>query len=165
MIARLKMCSQKSFDAVEPDNIDGWENDTGFPITAPQQLTYDEWVAQEAHSLGLAVFQKNDSEQANQLQPYFDGVLDEQCNEYQECSLLEPYLKAGKPVLDAEYDSALYPGFCAADNSAGIMGALFDQALDGSTSSPVGKASLVAPGRIALLRPNSVSKAFASCSG
>jgi hypothetical protein len=34
MTARFQMCAHKGFDAVEPDNIDGYENATGFPITA-----------------------------------------------------------------------------------------------------------------------------------
>jgi hypothetical protein len=136
MTRRLAMCRHKGFDAVEPDNIDGWENLTGFPITASDQLTYNRWLARQAHAFGLAVFQKNDLEQASALQPYFDGVLDEQCNEYAECSQLNGYLTAGKPVLDAEYDPSLYPTFCAADRRAGIMGVLFDQALDGATFRP-----------------------------
>jgi hypothetical protein len=136
MTARFRMCAQKGFDAVEPDNIDGFENDTGFHISARQQLRYDEWIALEVHSLGLAVFEKNDPEQARTLQPYFDGVLDEQCNQYQECSSFAPYLHAGKPVLNAEYRRALYPGFCAADQRSGIMGALYDLALDGRTYQP-----------------------------
>lgn len=136
MTARFQMCHQKGFDAVEPDNIDGYENDTGFPLSAADQLAYDEWVAQEVHSLGMAVLQKNDPDQADQLEPYFDGALDEQCNQYQECGSYAPYLTAGKPVLNAEYDASLYPGFCTADDSAGIMGAVFDTALDGATYQP-----------------------------
>jgi len=133
--ARLRMCARKGFDAVEPDNIDAWSNHTGFPITAPQQLTYDKWVAAEAHALGLAVLQKNDLEQARGLEPYFDGMLDEQCNEYSECSLARPYLAKHKPVLNAEYN--LSPGqFCGADDAAGIMGARFDVNLDGSIYQP-----------------------------
>ena len=31
---RFDICARKGFDAVEPDNIAGWENKTGFPITA-----------------------------------------------------------------------------------------------------------------------------------
>lgn len=30
---RLDMCARKGFDAVEPDNIDGYTNETGFPLT------------------------------------------------------------------------------------------------------------------------------------
>jgi hypothetical protein len=136
MAARFQMCHQKGFDAVEPDNMDGYENSTGFSISASQQAAYDEWVAQEVHSLGMAVFQKNDPEQAATLQPSFDGALDEQCNEYSECSSFAPYVSAGKPVLDAEYQSSLDPGFCSADAAAHIMGALYALALDGSTYRP-----------------------------
>ena len=31
--ARIAMCARKRFDAVEPDNIAGWENKTGFEIS------------------------------------------------------------------------------------------------------------------------------------
>lgn len=136
MTARLRMCAHKGFDAVEPDNMDGFENDTGFHITARQQLRYDEWVAGEVHSLGMAVLEKNDPEQARALEPFFDGVLDEQCNQYRECRSFEPYLRAGKPVLNAEYQRSLYPGFCRADERAGIMGALYGLALDGRVYRP-----------------------------
>jgi hypothetical protein len=153
MTQRFEMCQQKGFDAVEPDNMDGYENGTGFPITAAQQLAYDEWVGQEVRSLGMAVFEKNDPDQAGQLEPYFDGVIDEQCNQYSQCSSYQPYLTAGKPVLNAEYQSSLYPSFCAADESVGIMGALYASALDGSVyepcfgpSAPSPPISVTAPG-------------------
>ena len=138
MTARFQMCAQKGFDAVEPDNIDGYENSTGFNLTAGEQLTYDEWVAQEVHALGMAVFQKNDPDQASQLEPYFDGELDEECNRYSECSAFAPYLAAGKPVLDAEYTRTARRRrqFCAADEKLGIMGALYSVDLDGSSYSP-----------------------------
>jgi hypothetical protein len=146
MAARFQMCQQKGFDAVEPDNMDGYENSTGFSLTAAQQLSYDEWVAQEVHSLGMAVLQKNDPDQAAALEPYFDGALDEQCNQYAECSSFQPYLAAGKPVLNAEYQSSLYPGLCSADEAAGIMGALYDVALDGATYTPCFGPSITTPG-------------------
>ncbi len=135
MTARFQMCRAKGFDAVEPDNMDGFENSTGFPLTAANQLSYDEWIAGEAHTLGMAVFQKNDGEQTGQLQPYFDGALDEQCNQYHECSSFQPYLAAGKPVLNAEYSVAT-SSFCAADNAAGIMGARYSLELNGSSFEP-----------------------------
>jgi Glycoside-hydrolase family GH114 len=133
--ARLAMCREKGFDAVEPDNMDGYSNNTGFPLTAQQQLTFNEWVAGEVHSLGLAVFQKNDGEQTGQLQSHFDGAINEQCNQYSECSSFQPYLAAGKPVLNAEYGLST-SSFCGADNAAGIMGARYSLALNGSTFEP-----------------------------
>src|SRR5579884_4495312 len=63
MRARFQMCAEKGFDAVEPDNIEAFSNHSGFPVTAAEQLAYDEWVAETVHGLGMAVLQKNDGEQ------------------------------------------------------------------------------------------------------
>jgi hypothetical protein len=81
MTARFQMCREKGFDAVEPDNIEAYANRSGFPITAAQQLTYNEWIAGEVHFLGMSVLQKSDGEQTEQLEPHFDGALSEQCNQ------------------------------------------------------------------------------------
>ncbi len=135
MSARLQMCREKGFDAVEPDNIEAYSNKSGFPITASEQLAYNEWVAEEVHSLGMAVLQKNDGEQTPQLRHYFDGALSEQCNQYKECADFAPYLAEGKPVLNAEYH--LPPSrFCAADLAAGIVGARYNLALNGKLFQP-----------------------------
>jgi hypothetical protein len=138
MRARFAMCARKGFDAVEPDNMDGFENPTGFHISAAQQLSYDRWVARAVHRLGMAVFEKNDPEQAAKLEPSFDGVLDEQCNQYHECGAFRAYLRAGKPVLNAEYKRALYPGFCGNDQRLGISGALYALELNGTRFEPCG---------------------------
>jgi hypothetical protein len=136
MAARFRQqCQRKGFDALEPDNIDEYQTNSGFHITAGEQLSYNEWVAGQAHSLGLAVLQKNDPDQSVTLERYFDGVLAEQCNQYSECSLFGPYLRAGKPVLDAEYK--LPPSsFCRHDSQLGIMAARYNLALDGRTYRP-----------------------------
>jgi hypothetical protein len=130
MAARFRICREKGFDAVEPDNIEAFANKSGFEISPAQQLTYNEWIANEVHALGMAVLQKNDGEQSAQLQPYFDGALSEQCNQYKECGDFQPYLAAGKPVLNAEYRGKLAK-FCPADDAAGIMGARFALSLNG----------------------------------
>jgi hypothetical protein len=135
MSARFRMCAEKGFDAVEPDNIEAFSNKSGFPITARQQLAFNEWIADQTHTFGMAVLQKNDGEQAQALQPYFDGALDEQCNQYRECAAFNPYLMAGKPVLNAEYHHST-TSFCAADGAAGIMGARYSVSLNGKKFQP-----------------------------
>ena len=85
MTARMQMCVQKGFDGLEPDNIDGYANTTGFPLTPQDQLTYNTWIATEAHALGLSVGLKNDTGQIPQLEPDFDWALNEQCNQTVEC--------------------------------------------------------------------------------
>ncbi|MEO8801277.1 MAG: endo alpha-1,4 polygalactosaminidase [Polyangiaceae bacterium] len=59
--ARFKMCKDKGFDALEPDNLQNDENVTSGTkkITLQDQLDFNGWVADAAHAAGLAVFQKN----------------------------------------------------------------------------------------------------------
>jgi hypothetical protein len=104
MAKRLDQCKAKGFDAVEPDNVDGYANDTGFPITAAQQLKFNRYIARLAHARGLGVALKNDPDQAKQLVKDFDFALSEQCFEYDECDLYNPFIKAGKAVFEVEYN-------------------------------------------------------------
>jgi hypothetical protein len=115
MAARLEMCAAKGFDAVEFDNVDGYQNATGFPLTGQEQLRYDTWLANQAHSLGLSAALKNDLGQVSTLLPYFDVALDEQCFQYRECARLQPFLDAGKPVFEVEY-KLLKGQFCPQAN-------------------------------------------------
>jgi hypothetical protein len=134
MTARMRMCVRKGFDALEPDNIDGYTNSTGFPLTGPDQLRYNTWIANTAHSLGLSVGLKNDVDQTSQLEPYFDWALDEQCNQYTECGTEHVFIQANKAVFNAEYQGGT--SFCAADNAAHLNGVLFSLDLDGSKYQP-----------------------------
>ena len=106
MEARMDLCRQKGFDALEPDNIDGYSNASGFPLTAQDQLNYNIWLANAAHARGLSVGLKNDLDQVQQLVGYFDWALNEQCFEYNECNLLKPFTRAGKAVFVVEYNLA-----------------------------------------------------------
>jgi len=103
MRSRLDLCQQKGFDGVEPDNIDGYTNNTGFPLTADDQLRYNSWLAQEAHQRGLSIGLKNDAEQAAELEPYFDWAMTEDCFKEGWCDQMLPFIKAGKPVFATEY--------------------------------------------------------------
>ncbi len=112
MEKRIAMCAHKGFDAVEPDNINGWENKTGFPLTGAEQLRYNRWIAGQVHKRGMAVALKNDPKQARQLVDLYDFAIVEQCFQYEECGFYEPFVGAGKAVFEAEYE--LEPAeFCA----------------------------------------------------
>ena len=101
--ARMDRCRDKGFDGVEFDNVDGYANSTGFPLTAAEQLRFDVWLANQAHRRGLSVALKNDLDQVPALLKYFDFALDEQCFQYTECGKLRPFVKAGKAVFEVEY--------------------------------------------------------------
>jgi hypothetical protein len=117
MKARLDLCEAKGFDAVEFDNVDGYQNPTGFPLTGPQQLRYNVFLANQAHRRGMSAVLKNDLGQIQALLPYFDFALNEQCYQYHECSRLKPFVNAGKAVFGVEYRLARSQ-FCPRANAA-----------------------------------------------
>lgn len=134
--SRMQTCKSKGFDAIEPDNIDGYSNSSGFPLTAANQLAYNQFLAATAHGLNMSIGLKNDLDQSSALQPYFDWILNEECNSFSECSGLTPFVSANKAAFNAEYSSGT--SFCAADVAAHINGANFDLNLDGKTYQPCG---------------------------
>jgi hypothetical protein len=132
---RVAMCAGKGFDAVEFDNVDGYQNASGFPLTAADQLTYNRRLAAAAHAAGLLAVLKNDVDQVAALAPDFDIALNEECAKYNECDVYSAFLSQGKPVLQAEYGK-LNAKRCAAANTSGRMTVYFNLALNGKQFLP-----------------------------
>lgn len=103
MLPRLDLCKAKGFDALEPDNMEIHTNATGFPLTYADQLKYALWLAEEAHKRGLAIGQKNASDQVADLVNVYDFAIIEDYFYYGDAESMLPYIKAGKPVFAAEY--------------------------------------------------------------
>lgn len=115
MEARTQVCADKGFDAVIPDEVSNWSNDSGFPITYQDQLIYNRLLARLAHSRGLTVGLKGDIEQVEDLVGDFDFTLNEECYQYKECTTvynpvdgkehpgLQVFIQANKAVWVAEY--------------------------------------------------------------
>jgi len=111
MQARFQQwCMAKGFDAIEPDNLDGWTNTSDIDQT--DNLSYDLAIAQLAHALPLSIGLKNlmtdlDASQYATFLPQFDWALNEQCYEYSECDAYTAagsFIPAGKAVFDVEYN-------------------------------------------------------------
>jgi len=145
---RFAWCKLEGQDAVEPDDLDGYTNQstsgvTPWGMTQADSAGFERWLVNNIHAHGLAAFQKNDPENTAADAPLYDGMVIEECNYGQDpCSGsggdATAYLAARKPVLNAEYtsDGETAANFCAADTTAGIVGALFDVDLDGMTYEP-----------------------------
>jgi endo-alpha-1,4-polygalactosaminidase (GH114 family) len=103
MKQRLDLAVTKNCDGVEPDNVDGYANSTGFPLTQANQVDYNTFLATEAHARGLSVGLKNAVDLVQTLEPSFDWALNEECLSYDECSTLQPFVTAGKAVFHVEY--------------------------------------------------------------
>ena len=113
--ARLDLCKAKGFDAVEPDNLDGYENKTGFAISRADQLRFIRWLADAAHARGLSIGLKNVPEFTIQVLNRFDWALTEDCYAQHWCGDSSPFIAAGKAVFAVEYtdNNINFSKFCA----------------------------------------------------
>ncbi|MBN2340564.1 MAG: endo alpha-1,4 polygalactosaminidase [Deltaproteobacteria bacterium] len=117
--ARLDMAVAKGCDGVEPDNMDGYVNSTGFDLSGIDQLNFNRFVALAAHARGLSVGLKNDVDQLDALAGCFDWALNEECFAYDECDLYAPFVSAGKAVFHVEYVDDIEDGPSLADDVCG----------------------------------------------
>ena len=103
MKARLDSAKAKGCDGVEPDNVDGFDNDNGLGLSENDALDYDHFLATESHARGLSIGLKNSLGLVSQLVAAFDWALNEECQKYDECDSLQPFIEAGKAVFHCEY--------------------------------------------------------------
>ncbi|NQV90945.1 endo alpha-1,4 polygalactosaminidase [Candidatus Woesearchaeota archaeon] len=118
MNKRLDFAVQKKCDGVEPDNIDGYQNDNGFDLTYDDQINYNKWLANEVHKRNLSIALKNDLEQVKELVNFYDFAINEECFYYDECDLLLPFIEQDKAVLGVEYELETEK-FCSHANKLG----------------------------------------------
>ncbi len=123
MRQRLDRAVANGCDGVDPDNVDGYTQQSGFALRAADQLAYNRFLAAEAHARGLVVGLKNDLAQAATLAADFDFAINEQCFAYNECDALAPFTRAAKSVLQIEYGtvSTLAPRVCPAAATRGLF--------------------------------------------
>lgn len=126
---RFEVCRSKGFDAVEPDNVEGYANESGFPLGDSDQLAFNRAIAQTAHELGLAVALKNDLGQAGRLAADFDFAVVEECVQYRECRETRPFTNRHKPVLVVEYKGTMRR-LCAEARKYRFTGLMQTLALD-----------------------------------
>ncbi|WP_369183645.1 endo alpha-1,4 polygalactosaminidase [Streptomyces sp. Y1] len=119
MATRFDMCKSKGFDAIEPDTIEAYNQNSGFPLTPDDQLAYNRMLAGLAHERGLAIGLKNDLDQIPALLPDFDFAVNEECSQFDECDRVSPFIKAGKAVFHVEYKLDT-DQFCAKTKSLGF---------------------------------------------
>jgi hypothetical protein len=117
---------------VEPDNMEIYTNDTGFPLTFDDQLKYALWLADEAHKRGLAIGQKNASDQVLKLVEVYDFAVTEDYFFYEEAESMLPYIETGKPVFAAEYTDLPgdFSAFCEQSKKLAFSTILKNRELD-----------------------------------
>ena len=138
MKQRLDLAVRKGCDAVEADNVDGFDNETGFELTYYDQLYFNEFLNVESRRRGLLSGLKNDGLQVDELVHFFDFSLNESCHELHSCRYYTPFIYMQKPALNAEYDDTYikdedaFSKLCETAQSEGFSTIVVPLELDGS---------------------------------
>ncbi|MBP7928384.1 MAG: endo alpha-1,4 polygalactosaminidase [Acidimicrobiia bacterium] len=108
MANRIALAADKGCDAVDPDNVDSFTHNTGFDLTAEEQIRYVRYLADTAHNAGLMIGLKNALSIAPELAGDVDFSINESCQLWNECGMLKPFAELGKPIFAISYagDSA-----------------------------------------------------------
>ena len=82
------MCARKGFDAVELDDIDGFDppSTTGFHLTPGDAQNFLAYAFNEIHRLGMTGLWKNSPYLSWWGRDYADGAIVEECYLYQQCT-------------------------------------------------------------------------------
>ena len=116
---RMRLCRDKGFDAVDADAVDGYRQQTGFPLTQADQLTFDRRVLALARALGLGAGLRVPDSDAAALAGELDFAVNVGCPARDGgCSGLAPLVAAGKPVYVAVQDD---PRACLAARGDGYQ--------------------------------------------
>jgi cysteinyl-tRNA synthetase len=143
--ARIAMCKQKGFDAIEPDIDDSYTDDTGFPISMADNVAFLKTLSSYAHGLGLAWGLKNGADGGDPaafvgaVLPVVDFAVVEEPFFLKTIGFFEPaFSGANKALFVAEYtnDTTSASSFCPAALAQKTNAALFDLGLDGKVRTP-----------------------------
>ncbi|KAI9663067.1 MAG: hypothetical protein M1821_008115 [Bathelium mastoideum] len=103
MAKRIQLAAEKGCDAVDPDNVDGYNNDNGLHLTQNDSISFLNFLSTAATSHNLSMGLKNAGDLIATVLPLVHFSVNEQCVEYSECTTFAPFIKAGKPVFHIEY--------------------------------------------------------------
>jgi len=103
MKKRIKIAWQKGCDAIDPDNVDGYQNDNGLGLTADDSIDFMRFLSEEAKSYKMAIGLKNAGDIIPDVIDFVDFSVNEQCIEYSECETFAAFIEADKPVFNIEY--------------------------------------------------------------
>lgn len=128
MQSRIILAKYKWCDGIDPDNVNGHENATGFSLTKNDLLHYNRFLVREAHVRGMMIWLKNSQSLIAEMGKKYDFFINESCYSFDECSAYESIAK-NKPILIMEYEEP-NPVFCQNAKEHGFVLQYFSRALD-----------------------------------
>lgn len=134
MTARIEIAAQMNCTGIDPDNVDGYDNDNGLGLTQDDSVSFMRFLAQEAATRGMMTGLKNAGDIIDDVIDYVQFSVNEQCAQYDECDSFSAFPEAGKPVFHIEYpagtddttktsfDTNTVSKYCNVDVDAGADG-------------------------------------------
>lgn len=103
MVKRMDLAVEKGCDAVDPDNVDGYDNENGLGLTRDASVEFMLFLTSAARSRKLSIGLKNSGAVVDDVVGGMQFAVNEQCSQYQECADYRPFVDALKPVFRIEY--------------------------------------------------------------
>ena len=104
---RTNLASQKGCDGVDPDNVDLYATDSGFPITSSNVVTFLNTLATHAHNLNLSIGLKNAGSIVSSTANFLDFAVIEECVQNNECNQYSLFVNKSKAVFAVEYTGTI----------------------------------------------------------
>ncbi|RGP66740.1 hypothetical protein FSPOR_6480 [Fusarium sporotrichioides] len=103
MKRRIEMAAKKGCDAIDPDNVDGFQNDNGLKLTQNDTVNFVKFLSETAASFNMSTGLKNAGSVISEVISDVHFSVNEQCVEYSECDTFAPFIDHDKPVFHIEY--------------------------------------------------------------
>eukprot|EP00127_Corallochytrium_limacisporum_P000680 Clim_evm79s22 gene=Clim_evmTU79s22 len=129
MYRRLDSMAAAGCDGTEPDNVDVFNNNSGFNLSKQDAAEYVTKLANYAHGKGMQFALKNAPSLISDVLSVSDFAVVEQCVQYNFCDDFDAFISAGKPVFAIEY-SGSETSICNSLLSHGFSGIKKDLNLD-----------------------------------
>lgn len=103
MRKRIKMAHDKKCDAIDPDNIDGYDNKNGLGLTKHDSIDFIKYLSKVTHSYNMSIGLKNSDSIIKKVINDVDFSVQEQCVQYDNCKDYQEFIKNEKCVFHVEY--------------------------------------------------------------
>ncbi|KAF2758818.1 hypothetical protein EJ05DRAFT_438107 [Pseudovirgaria hyperparasitica] len=103
MQKRIQLAHDKGCDAIDPDNVDGYNNDNGLDLTPDDSVAFMEYLSSVSLPLNLSMGLKNAGDIIDHVLNITHFSVNEQCVQYAECEQFSAYINDTKPVFHIEY--------------------------------------------------------------
>jgi hypothetical protein len=104
MEARIAHAREIGCIGIDANYIELWYQDTGFYISYGDQINFSRWLADTAHNYGLSIGLHSAPYQLSDLVGWYDFGIADNCLDSGDCEAYTPFISAGKPVFDIEYN-------------------------------------------------------------